>query len=158
MTSEVVSARRPGRLRNTRQADAIDEILRAQDGFRTANELFAVIRQRGDKIGLTTVYRHLNLLAELGRADVVHNSEGESQFRLCGTGRDTSGTAAADHHHHVVCRDCGKSVEVSAPKVEAWAEQVAAAAGYTEVTHTLEVFGLCPTHSKPAPRRRTRTG
>lgn len=156
MTSDLVGARPPGRLRNTRQAHAINEILQAQDGFRTANELFAVIRQRGDKIGLTTVYRHLNLLAELGQADVVHTSDGEAQFRLCGTGRDNAGAAAADHHHHVVCRVCGKSVEVSAPKVEAWAEQVAAAAGYTEVTHTLEVFGLCPTHSAPAARKPTR--
>ena len=157
MADEVVSARRPGRVRNTRQADAIDELLRGQDGFRTANELFAVLRQRGDKIGLTTVYRHLNLLAELGAADVVHNTDGESQFRLCGAGRDADGVTAG-HHHHVVCRECGRSVEVSAPKVEAWAEQVAAAAGYTEVTHTLEVFGLCPDHAKPRPQARKRAG
>ncbi|MDX6228586.1 MAG: Fur family transcriptional regulator, ferric uptake regulator [Frankiales bacterium] len=151
MTSEAVTARGPGRVRNTRQANAINDLLHEQDGFRTANELFAALRQRGDKIGLTTVYRHLNLLATLGEADVVHTDDGESQFRLCGSGRDLSGLVS-DHHHHVVCRTCGRSVEVSAPKVEAWAEQVAAAAGYTEVTHTLEVFGLCPDHAKPSGR------
>ncbi len=126
--------------------------MRASDGFRTAQELYAELRDRGDRIGLTTVYRHLNLLAEQGRADVVHRADGESQFRLCGTPEQQTpaGQPQEGHHHHVVCRDCGRSVEVSGPEVEAWAERVAQAAGYTEITHTLEVFGLCPEHSAPA--------
>jgi Fur family ferric uptake transcriptional regulator len=118
----------------------------AADGFRTAKELYAELRRRGDRIGLTTVYRHLNLLAEQGRADVVRRGDGEWQFRLCGP-HHASG--ADDHHHHVVCRACGRSVEVTEPAVEAWAERVASAAGYTEISHTLEVFGLCPEHSAP---------
>lgn len=147
--------RSSGRLRNTRQAAAVEAALRDADGFRTAQELFAEVRRRGDRIGLTTVYRHLNMLAEQGSADVVHSAEGESQFRLCGeqTGRGET----SEHHHHVVCRECGRSVEVVGPEVEAWADRVAAAAGYTEITHTLEVFGLCPAHaarSVAAGRRR----
>lgn len=147
----------PTRQRNTRQAAAVELVMRDSDGFRTAQELFAELRSKGDRIGLTTVYRHLNQLAEQGRADVVHRADGESQFRLCGSQSDQSGSlqsggvaTADDHHHHVVCRVCGRSIEVVGPEVEAWAERVAAAAGYTEVTHTLEVFGLCPDHSAPA--------
>lgn len=141
-----------GRLRNTRQAAAVESALRAADGFRTAQELFAEVRRRGDRVGLTTVYRHLNLLADQGSADVVHSADGESQYRLCR--EPASGVQPAEHHHHVVCRQCGRSVEVVGPEVEAWADRVAAAAGYTDVSHTLEVFGLCPEHS--APRRRPR--
>ena len=141
----VTGAGRPtGRQRNTRQAAAVESVMREADGFRTAQELFAELRSRGDGIGLTTVYRHLNLLAELGTADVVHRADGETQYRLCGAPTDATD---AGHHHHVVCRECGRSVEVSGPEVENWAERVAVAAGYTEVTHTLEVFGLCPEHS-----------
>lgn len=138
----------PGRVRNTRQAGAVETVLRAADGFRTAQELFAELRRRGDRIGLTTVYRHLSTLAEQGSVDVVHNAEGESQYRLCGV---TGGSPvhADTHHHHVVCRECGRSVEVSGPEVEEWAARVAARAGFTEVTHTVEVFGLCPEHSQP---------
>jgi Fur family ferric uptake transcriptional regulator len=121
--------------------------LQEADGFRTALDLYAELRQRGDRIGLTTVYRHLNLLAEQDLADVIHGSEGEARYRLCGAGTNPDGRPA-DHHHHLVCRQCGRSVEVSGPEVEAWADRVAAAAGYTEVSHTLEVFGLCPEHSK----------
>lgn len=149
------TGRSAGRLRNTRQAAAVEAVLRDADGFRTAQELFAEVRRRGDRIGLTTVYRHLNMLAEQGSADVVHSADGESQFRLCGEQAVRGETT--EHHHHVVCRDCGRSVEVVGPEVEAWAERVAAAAGYTEITHTLEVFGLCSAHSAhsaPAARRR----
>lgn len=139
------SAARPaGRTRNTRQSTAIERVLREADGFRTAQQLFDEVRGQGHKIGLTTVYRHLNLLAELGSADIVHRDDGEAQFRLCGPMAETD---RHRHHHHVVCRTCGRSVEVSGPEVEEWAERVAAAAGYTEVTHTVEVFGLCPEHS-----------
>jgi Fur family ferric uptake transcriptional regulator len=83
----------------------------------------------------------------------VHPGDGETQYRLCGT---TDATDGVDHHHHVVCRVCGRSVEVSGPEIEEWAERVAQAAGYTDVSHTLEVFGLCPEHSRPrkAARRR----
>lgn len=132
-----------GRVRNTKQAAAVEEVLRAADGFRTAQELFDEVRNRGHRIGLTTVYRHVNLLAEQGRADVVHRPDGESQYRLCGSAQDSG-----DHHHHVVCRVCARSVEVSGPEVEAWADRVAGEAGYTDVSHTVEVFGLCPQHSR----------
>jgi Fur family ferric uptake transcriptional regulator len=132
-------------LRHTRQADAVDAVLVEADGFRSAQDVYAELRSRGEGVGLSTVYRRLNLLAELGRADVVHPGDGETQYRLCGTTEITEGT---DHHHHVVCRACGRSVEVSGPEVEEWADRVAGVAGYTDVTHTLEVFGLCPEHSR----------
>jgi len=132
-----------GRTRTTRQSAAIEGALRQADGFRTAQELYDEVRTSGQKVGLTTVYRHLNLLAELGQADVVHRADGEAQFRLCGMHDERTD----HHHHHIVCRVCGRSEEVSAPEVEAWADRVARAAGYTDISHTVEVFGLCPEHS-----------
>jgi Fur family ferric uptake transcriptional regulator len=144
---DAAASRPSGRTRTTRQSAAIEQVLREADGFRTAQELFDAVRGSGHKIGLTTVYRHLNLLAELGSADIVHRADGEAQFRLCGPAQPERSVAEAEHHHHVVCRVCGRSVQVSGPEVEEWAERVAAAAGYTEVTHTVEVFGRCPEHS-----------
>ena len=117
--------------------------MRDADGFRTAQQLFDVVRSNGQKIGLTTVYRHLNLLAEGGTVDIVHLADGEAQFRLCGAALHET----QSHHHHVVCRVCGRSEEVAAPEVETWAERVARVAGYTEISHTVEIFGLCPEHS-----------
>ena len=129
----------------------MDSLLRDADGFRTAQELYDALRHRGESVGLTTVYRHLKVLADAGEIDVVHRPDGEAQYRLCAVA-DTDD----EHHHHLVCRECGRSVEVEGPEVEAWAERVARAAGYTAVTHTVEVFGLCPEHSSRRSRSRKR--
>ncbi|HVU73825.1 MAG TPA: transcriptional repressor [Mycobacteriales bacterium] len=134
-----------GRVRVTKQGEAVDAVLRAADGFRTAQDLFAELRRRGESVGLTTVYRHLKVLADSGTVDVVHRPDGEAQYRLCGNGARSD--EQADHHHHLVCRVCGRAVEVGGADLEEWAERAAAAAGYTEVSHTVEIFGLCPEHS-----------
>lgn len=133
-----------GRVRTTRQAGLIEAELRGADGFRSAHQLFTQLRGHGETIGLSTVYRYLNLLVGQGRADVISTVDGEARFRLCGSSRD--GVVDVGHHHHLVCRVCGRSVEVTGPAVEAWAVQVAERAGYTDITHTVEVFGRCPEH------------
>ena len=144
-------------MRVTKQGEAVDAVLRDADGFRTAQDLFAELRRRGESVGLTTVYRHLKVLADSGAIDVVHRPDGEAQFRLCGkgTGKGTVGEADGhdDHHHHLVCRVCGRAVEVGGADLEEWAERVAAAAGYTDVSHTVEIFGLCPEHARSVTKR-----
>ncbi len=118
----------------TRQRDAITDALESAGGFRSAQELYAELRRRGSRVGLTTVYRTLATLAEAGAVDILRSGDGEASYRWCAT---------EDHHHHLVCRDCGRTAEVRGPAVERWAERVAAEHGYSEVTHTLEVFGRC---------------
>ena len=103
--------------------------------FRSAQEVHAALRRRGEQVGLTTVYRHLQLQADRGELDVLRVAEGETLYRRCATGR---------HHHHLVCRVCGTAREVDGPQVERWAEAVARAEGFTDVAHTVEVFGVCP--------------
>lgn len=66
--------------------------------------------------------------------DVLRTSDGESVYRRCSTG---------EHHHHLVCRVCGKAVEVEGPAVEKWAEAIAVEHGYVNVAHTVEIFGTC---------------
>lgn len=121
-------------LRATRQRAAVSALLDETDDFRSAQDLHEALRRRGEMVGLTTVYRTLQALADAGEVDVLRTAEGENVFRRCSTG----------HHHHVVCRSCGRTVEVEGPAVERWAERVAAEHGFTAVTHTLEVFGTCP--------------
>jgi Fur family transcriptional regulator, ferric uptake regulator len=127
-------ASRTPRARGTRQAQAIAAALASMPGFSSAQEIHAELRRRGERVGLTTVYRHLQALSDSGDVDAVHDN-GEILYRQCET------TA---HHHHLRCRSCGRSVEVEGKAVEQWAEKVAAEAGYTEVGHTVELFGLCP--------------
>jgi Fur family ferric uptake transcriptional regulator len=121
-------------VRATRQRGAITALLDTVEEFRSAQELHDELRRRGANIGLTTVYRTLQALAAANLVDMVRTDTGESVYRRC---------AAPHHHHHLVCRDCGSAVEVSGREVEAWAAEVAAAHGFSEVGHTIELFGIC---------------
>lgn len=122
-----------GRTRTTRQFRSVaDELDRTED-FRSAQDIHAAMRARGDKIGLATIYRALQSLVEAGQADTLKSPSGEAIYRGC----------TEDHHHHLVCRSCGRTVEVSGPAVERWAQRTAEAHGYTDVNHTVELFGTC---------------
>ena len=120
-------------LRNTRQRRAVAAILTELDGFASAQEIHDALRHRGESIGLSTVYRNLQSLAEAAEVDALRNDDGEVLYRQCSSG----------HHHHLVCRSCNRTVEVEGPTVERWADTVAAQHGFVDVAHTLEIFGTC---------------
>jgi Fur family ferric uptake transcriptional regulator len=119
--------------RRTRQRAAVDEILSHLEEFRTAQQIHDVLRRQGDSVGLTTVYRTLQAMVDSGEIDALRTNEGETAYRRCSHG----------HHHHLVCRSCGRTVEVSGPAVERWASAVADEHGFREVSHDLEIFGTC---------------
>lgn len=127
------TAEQPVRSRSTRQRAAVEALLRETEEFRSAQELHDLLKLRGDLVGLTTVYRTLQAMAAAGDVDVLRTADGESAYRHCSQG----------HHHHLVCRRCGRTVEVAGPAVERWANAVAAEHGFVEVSHTVEVFGTC---------------
>ena len=122
-----------GAVRSTRQRAAITDLLNELDGFRSAQELHDQLRRRGEGIGLTTVYRTLQSMATAGLVDSLRTDTGESVYRRC----------SEQHHHHLVCRRCGSTVEVSGGQVESWATEVAREHGFSDVSHTVEVFGVC---------------
>jgi Fur family ferric uptake transcriptional regulator len=121
-------------VRNTKQRSAVSAVLADAEGFNSAQDLHAMLRERGERVGLTTVYRTLQGLADAGEIDVMRPPGGEHLYRRCSQG----------HHHHLVCRSCGRAVEVEGPAVEAWAEKVAGRHGFVDVSHTMEIFGTCP--------------
>jgi Fur family transcriptional regulator, ferric uptake regulator len=121
-------------LRSTKQRAAVSALLDRLDDFRSAQEIHDELRHGGDAIGLTTVYRTLQAMADGGEVDVLRTASGESVYRRC---------ASTDHHHHLVCRRCGAAVEIEGPAVETWAQAVADRHGFTDLSHTVEIFGLC---------------
>jgi len=122
-------------VRATRQRAAITELLDSLDEFRSAQELHDELRRRGENIGLTTVYRTLQAMSTAKLVDTLRTDTGESVYRVC---------SGQHHHHHLVCRDCGRTVEVEGPTVERWTRAIAAEHGFAQVSHTLEIFGTCP--------------
>ncbi len=121
--------------RVTRQRTAILDALTEADEFRSAQQWHESMSQSGDKIGLATVYRNLQSMAESGDVDAVRDDDGEVLYRLC--------NAAGSHHHHLRCRSCGTAVEIDGPAVEAWAANVAAQHGFVQIAHTMEISGIC---------------
>ena len=131
---------RPSRLvdrpapRMTRQRAAVADALGETDEFRSAQQLHELVRTRGDAVGLATVYRTLQTMADGGEVDVLRGEDGESLYRRC---------ERREHHHHLVCRSCGRAVEIDGPTVEAWAASVASAHGFADIDHTVELWGTC---------------
>ncbi|WP_105034722.1 Fur family transcriptional regulator [Cryobacterium aureum] len=122
--------------RNTWQREAVRGALDANDGFISAQALHSALHATGSPIGLATVYRALADLAVEGDADSLQSPEGESLYRACSTNL---------HHHHLICRNCGLTVEIEADAVERWAKDVAGQNGFTQAAHVVDVFGLCAT-------------
>lgn len=119
--------------RNTWQKDAVRHALGEAIGFVSAKQLHLVLKNHGSTIGLATVYRALTDLADAGDADSLQSKEGELLYRACTT----------SHHHHLICRDCGKTVEIEANQLEKWADEVAEKHGFSRPSHTIEIFGNC---------------
>jgi len=120
--------------RPTRQRAAVEALLMDIDDFMSAQNLHARLRAEGQTVGLATVYRTLQAMASDGDVDMLRTADGEAVYRQCSTGH---------HHHHLVCRSCGRTVEVEGPAVESWADKISAENGFSDVEHTLEIVGTC---------------
>ena len=132
MAATTKAASESGR-RPTKQRAAVAAVLADVEEFRSAQELHAQLRDAGEKVGLATVYRTLQAMAADGAIDMLRTDEGEAVYRACSTG----------HHHHLVCRGCGRTVEVEGPVVERWTHKISEEHGFTDISHTLEIFGTC---------------
>jgi len=120
--------------RVTKQRTAINDLFDDEEAFLTAQQVHDELRERGIKVGLATVYRNLQAMGEDGELDVIRAEDGEMTFRRC----------SASHHHHLVCRQCGKVVEIGQDEtIQQWASDVAARYGFSETGHELELFGVC---------------
>lgn len=125
--------------RQTKQRDEVRLALRGRDAFVSAQDLHLELAQSGSGIGLATVYRALNSLVDEGEADAL-TREGHTVYRACDPG----------HHHHLVCRECGVTIEIHADEVESWAKRVASEHGFVAARHVVDIFGLCPQCQNPA--------
>ncbi|MBU4215983.1 MAG: transcriptional repressor [Actinobacteria bacterium] len=121
--------------RTTRQRTAITALLDDLDDFRSAQQVHLLLRDQGQEIGLATVYRTLGAMAAAGELDTLRTESGESLFRRC--------ERPDRHHHHLVCRTCGRTVEVQGPNLETMVRAIGSEHGFVDIEHTLELFGTC---------------
>ncbi len=100
----------------------------------STEELARLVRRRDPRIGYTTVYRTLKLLAECGLASEVEFHDGIARFEHQYNRRS---------HHHMVCTECGSSVEFFSPEIERVEEEVGRKHRYTTTRHTFQIYGIC---------------
>lgn len=125
--------------RKTRQRDAIMAIMADETDFRSAQQIHAALVTAGQTVGLATVYRNLQTLTEGGELDSLRSEEGETLYRRC---------AAQRHHHHLVCRNCGYTVDIQDEKLEQWIAEISRRYQFSDIEHMADVFGLCANCTK----------
>jgi Fur family ferric uptake transcriptional regulator len=133
MHERAVARLTEGGVRPTQQRVRVLAELMGERNDATAQGLHARLRRRGDRIGLATVYRTLAVLVDEGIVDALSHHDGERCYRLCG----------AEHHHHLVCTNCHRVVELTDCRIGAWLERVSGEQGFVATGHSLEVTGLC---------------
>jgi Fur family ferric uptake transcriptional regulator len=126
----------PHRPRRTAQRQAVLQLLRRSDRFRSAQQLHLELRDvNGERVGLSTVYRILRRLAMEKVAETQRAEDGETLYRL---------RTVAEHRHYLLCRRCGRAVGFTADDAERQADCLAQQHCFTDVTHWIDVFGTCP--------------
>ena len=119
--------------RRTRQRTEIRDAVEASTSFTTSQEIHDRLRRDGSTVGLATVYRALHAMAADGELDTIRTPDGQIAYRTCTPG----------HHHHVVCRSCGRTVEIDLPGLEELTKSIAGEHGFAEIEHEVEFFGTC---------------
>jgi Fur family ferric uptake transcriptional regulator len=124
---------RPKRLITQQRTDTV-QALEEANVFLTAQELHSVLKSSGSKAGLSTVYRSLEYLVEAGNVDVIRDQDNVARYRMC---------REIEHHHHLRCRECHRSIELVDPQIEEWAKKMARRHRFTNVAHEVELVGEC---------------
>ncbi|MFJ6671885.1 Fur family transcriptional regulator [Actinosynnema sp. NPDC091369] len=119
--------------RMTPQRQAVLRVLTGLPGPTTANAIHHLLRSEGERIGLTTVYRHLTSLVDAGAAALTRDRAGRHLFHLR---TDT-------HDHYLTCVRCGRTAGVDTAAVTRWAVETATAHGFADVQVEVEMAGRC---------------
>ncbi len=121
--------------RVTGPRQALVELIAEQRGHFTAAGLMAEARREQIRVGRATVFRTLDLLTEIEALERLDLPSGEHAYVAC---------EPEQHHHHVICRSCGKSVDVDDSGLQSVVREIAGRSGYKIDSHRLELYGLCP--------------
>ena len=113
----------------------VAELIAARHGHFTAADLLGDASRRRLRLGRATVFRNLDLLTDLETLERLDLPNGEHAYVTC---------APEQHHHHVVCRSCGRSVDVQDSGLQSVVNEIAQRSGFKIDAHRLELFGTCP--------------
>src|SRR5579872_3172353 len=126
-------------LKQTAQRDAILQAFLATREHLSISELHRLVQEKDSRIGFTTVYRTLKLLSECGLASEVAFHDGIARYEHQYNRRS---------HHHMVCTNCGSSVEFFSPEVGHLEQEIGRKYQYERTRHTFQIYGTCENSRK----------
>ena len=130
-------------LKHTDQRDTILRTFLDTRDHLSTDELYRLVKKKNERIGFTTVYRTLKLLAESGLASEVAFNDGVTRYEHQYQRRD---------HHHMVCTECGSSVEFFSPGIGRIEQEIGRKHKYLPTRHTFQIYGVCETCQKKTRR------
>lgn len=101
----------------------------------SAEEVFNIVKRQHPDIGLATVYRTLDLLAELNILERINFGDGRTRYEL--------GQHEVHHHHHMICLGCGRVQEFDADLLESLENILCQKTGFHVTDHQLKFYGYC---------------
>lgn len=122
-------------LRSTSQRALILDIIHRGRGHLDADEVYRRARKKKPRLSLSTVYRNLLTLKELGLIEEVHFDEGHHHYEI----------KPSIEHHHLVCLGCGKVVEFECPVSQKMKEDISREKDFKVITAEVRMTGYCPT-------------
>ena len=122
------------RLKRTAQRDTILRTFLDTRDHLSTDELYRLVKKEDNRIGFTTVYRTLKLLAECGLASEVAFNDGIARYEHQYQRRN---------HHHMVCTDCGSSVEFFSADIERIEREIGRKHKYLTTRHSFQIYGMC---------------
>jgi Fe2+ or Zn2+ uptake regulation protein len=140
ITEPLVAALDQAGYRLTQPRRALAALISGRDGHFTAADLLVEARDRRLGIGRATIFRALDLFADLGLLERLDLPTGDHAYVPC----------EPVHHHHVVCSECGTSTEVHDAGIQAVVDEVEQRTGFRIDSHRLELYGRCPVHAAAA--------
>jgi Fur family transcriptional regulator, ferric uptake regulator len=96
-------------------------------------ELYQILLKKQKRIGLTSIYRSLDLFESMGMVFKIINGS-SVKYKFC---------EIEDHHHHIICKACGNVVELNFCDISDWSKKVTESTGYQVIDHQLNFYGFC---------------
>ena len=122
------------KLKLTPHRELILETFLENEGHRSVEDIYHTVKAIDPRIGYTTVYRMMKLLIRCGLAREIELADGITRYEHLFN---------HEHHDHLICMECGNSIEFYNPEIEALQDAASAQLGFKVLDHKLQIYGVC---------------
>ena len=122
------------KLKLTPHRELILETFLDNEGHRSVEDIYHTVKAIDPRIGYTTVYRMMKLMIRCGLAREIELADGITRYEHLFN---------HEHHDHLICMECGNSIEFYNPEIEALQDAASAQLGFKVLDHKLQIYGVC---------------